>query len=129
MLSFGGITLLKRLPGPSGNTLPSQKLQCRGDRHTCRKDNFSLQGTLSIPSRKVSLPVLKPESDLLVLGAGGYPQNNNPAYVPEWDPWGNYRGGGYQGNARPPWRINRKETEGLFKVDGKIGQYKPWETE
>ena len=54
-------------------------------------------------------------------------QGNNPGYVPEWDPWGNYRGGGFQG-ARPVWRINRKETEGLFKFDGELANYRAWKS-
>ena len=55
-----------------------------------------------------------------------------------FDPWANWhpsQAAGYsqdqwggQGETRPFWRINRRETDGLFKFDGELANYRAWKS-
>ena len=51
-----------------------------------------------------------------------YAQNDYWTYGDDWDWWNNWQ----TGYNRKYWKISRQNTEGPFKFDGELSQYKAW---
>ena len=58
--------------------------------------------------------------------ANCWPQSNSYAHGQgSYDAYGNYNN---PSHTRPFWKINRKETDGLFKFDGELANYRAWKS-
>ena len=128
----GNANVFSRTPSPCGPSgaqqwnafasMPSQQPPVRPQHAPVQNDNIFAPPVAQLPAAPMPPDVPKPGPP----PSYPPPQASQQPWHSHNDPWANWSTPGIDQSRRPPWKINRQNTEGLTMFDGNLAHYRNW---